>query len=219
MSEQPKVEFKPFLFGEAATSTGAFVFQPAAPAAAAETSEETSEISDEQAKEEAERDAGVYFEPVCHLETIQTSNNEENEEVIFKMRSKLYRFDKKENEWKERGLGDVRLMQHKETHKIRILMRQEKTLKVRLNHYVVPGLELNEMPGSDTAWMWNCPMDYADEEPQPEIFAIRFKTHEFALSFKEAFEDAMQKNAALMTPKKEEEEKKEEEGEKKEEEK
>jgi len=211
MSEQPKVEFKPFLFGEAANTTGAFVFQPAA--TTTEASEETSELTDEQAKEEAERDAGVYFEPVCHLETIKTSNNEEDEEVIYKMRSKLYRFDKKEKEWKERGIGDVRLMQHKETHKIRILMRQEKTLKVRLNHYLVPGLELNEMPGSDTAWMWNCPMDYADEEPQPEIFAIRFKNHEIALSFKEAFEDAIQKNLAIMTPKKEEkeEEKKEEE--------
>lgn len=49
------------------------------------------------------------------------------------MRAKLYRFDK--GEWKERGLGDVRLMQDKFSHKIRILMRREKTLKICLNHY------------------------------------------------------------------------------------
>jgi len=170
-------------------------------------------LTDEQAKEEAEREADVYFEPVVHLETVQTSNNEENEDAIFKMRAKLFRFDKKEKEWKERGVGDVRLMEHKESHKIRILMRQEKTFKVRLNHYVVPGLELTEMAGSDRAWMWNCPMDYAEEEPQPDIFAIRFANHENALKFKDAFEDAIEKNSKLMGAKKEEDngdEKKEE---------
>jgi len=211
MSEQPKVEIKPFVFGEASANTqGAFVF---APSTASTESSASAELTDEQAKEEAEREADVYFEPVCRLETVHTSNNEENEEAIFKMRAKLFRFDKKEKEWKERGVGDVRFMEHKETHKIRILMRQDKTFKVRLNHYVVPGLELTESLGSDRAWMWNCPMDYSEEEPQPDIFAIRFANHENALKFKDAFEDAIAKNSKLMGKKddeKKEEEKKEE---------
>jgi len=207
-------EIKPFVFGEAATSQGAFVFQPVG--ASAEPATGAAELTDEQAKEEAEREADVYFEPVCRLETVKTSNNEENEDAIFKMRCKVFRFDIKEKEWKERGVGDVRFMEHKETHKIRILMRQEKTLKVRLNHYVVPGLELNEMNGTDRAWMWNCPMDYSEEEPQPDIFAIRFANRENALKFKDAFEDAVAKNSKLMGKK---EEKKEEEEEKKEDEK
>jgi len=38
------------------------------------------------------------------------------------------------NEWKERGLGLVKLLKHKENQKIRLLMRQEKTLKIRANH-------------------------------------------------------------------------------------
>jgi len=215
MSEEGKIEIKPFVFGEAATSQGGFVFAPSTASA-----EASAELTDEQAKEEAEREADVYFEPVCRLETVKTSNNEENEDAIFKMRAKLFRFDKKEKEWKERGVGDVRFMEHKETHKIRILMRQDKTFKVRLNHYVVPGLELTESLGSDRAWMWNCPMDYSEEEPQPDIFAIRFANHENALKFKDAFEDAVEKNGKLMGVKKEDdegEEKKEEE--KKEEEK
>ena len=52
---------------------------------------------------------------------------EENEECIFKMRAKLYRF--RDEQWKERGTGNFKLMRHKETKKIRALMRQEKTLK------------------------------------------------------------------------------------------
>lgn len=47
---------------------------------------------------------------------------------------KLYRFEAAGNEWKERGLGVVKLLQHKENQKIRLLMRQEKTLKIRANH-------------------------------------------------------------------------------------
>ena len=180
MSEETKTEFKPFVFGAAATNQGAFVFQPMGSTESAESST-GAELTDEQAKEEAEREPDVDFQPVCKLETVKTSNNEENEDAIFKMRAKVFRFDKKEKEWKERGVGDVRFMEHKETHKIRILMRQDKTFKVRLNHYVVPGLELNELSGSDRAWMWNCPMDYSEEEPQPDIFAIRFANHESLL--------------------------------------
>lgn len=47
---------------------------------------------------------------------------------------KLYRFDPESAEWKERGVGQVKLLEHKENHKIRLLMRQEKTLKIRANH-------------------------------------------------------------------------------------
>ena len=49
-------------------------------------------------------------------------------------RAKLFRFEKSTNEWKERGTGDVRLLQHAETKKIRLVMRRDKTLKVCANH-------------------------------------------------------------------------------------
>ena len=53
---------------------------------------------------------------------------------FFFSRAKLFRFDKAGNEWKERGTGDVRLLQHRETLKIRLVMRRDKTLKVCANH-------------------------------------------------------------------------------------
>ena len=52
---------------------------------------------------------------------------EESEECIFKMRAKLYRL--RDEQWKERGTGNAKLMRHKETKKVRFIMRQEKTLK------------------------------------------------------------------------------------------
>ena len=50
-------------------------------------------------------------------------------------KSKLYRFDSDSGEWKERGAGQTRLLQSNENSKIRLLMRQEKTLKIRANHF------------------------------------------------------------------------------------
>lgn len=49
-------------------------------------------------------------------------------------KSKLYRFDKEGNAWKERGAGTVKLLKHKETGKVRLVMRQSKTLKICANH-------------------------------------------------------------------------------------
>jgi len=50
-------------------------------------------------------------------------------------RAKLFRFDSEASEWKERGTGDVRILAHRETKKVRLVMRRDKTLKVCANHY------------------------------------------------------------------------------------
>lgn len=42
------------------------------------------------------------------------------------MRVKLYRF---REEWKERGIGNLKLMRDSDEKRIRCVMRQEKTLK------------------------------------------------------------------------------------------
>lgn len=49
-------------------------------------------------------------------------------------RAKLFRFDKGAGEWKERGTGELKMLQHNVTHKIRIVMRRDKTLKICANH-------------------------------------------------------------------------------------
>ena len=66
---------------------------------------------------------------------METKTNEEAEEQTFKMRAKLFKFDRESREWKERGTGDVRLLKHRENLKTRLVMRRDKTLKVCANHY------------------------------------------------------------------------------------
>ena len=49
-------------------------------------------------------------------------------------KAKLYRFDKEGNQWKERGTGTVKFLKHKVSGKVRLVMRQSKTLKICANH-------------------------------------------------------------------------------------
>lgn len=136
-----------------------------------------------------DEDCSKEYEPVVRLAEVETKTGEENEDVLFKIRAKLFRFSKDRKEWKERGTGDVRILKHKDNKKIRLLMRREKTLKICLNHYVSPVSELQENIGSDRSWVWHS-VDYADGERDEALLAIRFRDSTNANAFKEAYDKA-----------------------------
>lgn len=131
------------------------------------------------------------FEPIVSLPEQDVKTLEEDEEELFKMRAKLYRFASENDppEWKERGTGDVKLLKHREKGTIRLLMRRDRTLKICANHNIVPTMELKPNAGSDRAWVWNTLADYADECPKPELLAIRFLNAENAQKFKVKFDE------------------------------
>ncbi|KAL0638116.1 Ran GTPase binding protein Sbp1 [Maublancomyces gigas] len=153
----------------------------------------------EAGEEEAPESPDVHFEPLVTLEKIDVKTNEESEEQAFKMRAKLFKFDRETREWKERGTGDVRLLKHKENGKTRLVMRRDKTLKVCANHYIVPDMKLSPNVGSDRSWVWNTSADVSEGEPEAQTLAIRFANSENANLFKEAFIKAQQENEALIT--------------------
>lgn len=129
--------------------------------------------------ENPEQEVDVHFDPVVRLtEKVETKTNEELEEQVFKMRAKLFKFDRESKEWKERGTGDVRLLKHKENGKTRLVMRRDKTLKVCANHYVVPDMKLSPNVGSDRSWVWNAAADVSEGEPEAQTLAIRFANSE-----------------------------------------
>jgi len=149
---------------------------------------------------------------------VEVKTHEEDEDVQFKMcvplsnsrRAKLFRFDKESKEWKERGTGDVRLLKHKETKKVRLVMRRDKTLKVCANHFrmyilltpVSSDIKLQPNVGSDRSWVYNVTADISDGEPVAETLAIRFANSESmcylltidAELFKKEFEAAQEAN-------------------------
>ncbi|XP_021535986.1 E3 SUMO-protein ligase RanBP2 isoform X1 [Neomonachus schauinslandi] len=135
-------------------------------------------------------DDGPHFEPVVPLpDKIEVKTGEEDEEEFFCNRAKLFRFDAESKEWKERGIGNVKILRHKTSGKIRLLMRREQVLKICANHYISPDMKLTPNAGSDRSFVWHA-LDYADELPKPEQLAIRFKTPEEATLFKCKFEEA-----------------------------
>ncbi|XP_005400866.1 PREDICTED: E3 SUMO-protein ligase RanBP2 isoform X2 [Chinchilla lanigera] len=135
-------------------------------------------------------DDGPHFEPVVPLpDKIEVKTGEEDEEEFFCNRAKLFRFDGECKEWKERGVGNVKILRHKTSGKIRLLMRREQVLKICANHYISPDMKLTPNAGSDRSFVWHA-LDYADESPKPEQLAIRFKTPDEAALFKCKFEEA-----------------------------
>lgn len=154
--------------------------------------EESKEDSKEDAADEEEPD--VHFEPLVKLEKVEVKTNEENEDVLFKIRAKLFKFHPDTKEWKERGTGDVKFLKHKETGKVRLLMRRDKTLKVCANHLIAPEYTLKPNVGSDRSWVYSVTADVSEGEPEAQTLAIRFGNKENAEKFKEEFENAQKIN-------------------------
>ncbi|EGS20817.1 ran-specific GTPase-activating protein 1-like protein [Thermochaetoides thermophila DSM 1495] len=194
--------------------SGSAKAQREAAAAAKESAKEGAGDEDDQPPESED----VHFEPVIRLtEKVEIKTHEEQEEQVFKMRAKLFRYHPESKEWKERGTGDVRLLKHVETGKVRLVMRRDKTLKVCANHYILPEMTLSPNVGSDRSWVWTAAADMSDEKPEAVTLAIRFANSDNANEFKEAFVKAQKENEAIMRKakgedaKEEKEEKKEEE--------
>ncbi|KAG8471438.1 hypothetical protein CXB51_036911 [Gossypium anomalum] len=143
---------------------------------------------DEDAAPAEEEDTGAQIAPIIKLEEVAVSTGEENEDPILDLKSKLYRFDKEGNQWKERGAGTVKLLKHKETGKVRLVMRQSKTLKICANHLVLPTMTVQEHAGNDKSCLWHA-SDYADGELKDELFCIRFASVENCKTFMQMFQE------------------------------
>ena len=146
---------------------------------------------------------GPHFEPIIALpEKIDVKTGEEDEEVMFSHRSKLYRFVAEEKQWKERGIGDIKLLRNVTSGKMRVLMRRDQVLKLCANHQITTDMSLQPNAGSDRSWVWSTHADFSEGECKAERLAVRFKNEDIARQFKEKFEECqeMLKNQASLKP-------------------
>ncbi|KAI8574036.1 hypothetical protein RHMOL_Rhmol01G0323100 [Rhododendron molle] len=127
----------------------------------------------EEATAGEDEDTGAQVTPLVKLQEVAVTTGEEEEDAILDLKAKLYRFDKEGNQWKERGVGTVKLLKHKENGKVRLVMRQSKTLKICANHLVGPTMSVQEYAGNDKACVWHA-ADFSDGERKDEFFCIRF---------------------------------------------
>ncbi len=173
---------KPFSFAGA----GATLFKPSP----TKPNESTANPDDSAATEDDGHDP--HFEPIIPLpELVKVTTGEEEEEVLFKHRAKVYRFDKDSKQWKERGIGDMKILKHGQKNTFRVLLRREQIHKIACNHLISTDMELKPMASSETAVTWFA-MDYADDEGKLENLAVRFKLTETLNDFKKVFEDCQE---------------------------
>lgn len=110
---------------------------------------------------------------------------EEEEEVLYKHLAKLYRFAS--GEWKECGVGDIKILKHPETGKLRVLMRREPIHKICLNHALTADVEY--LHKDDKTWLFSA-NDFSSGEITPTQFCVRFKTPDIANGFLSAIKEA-----------------------------
>jgi Ran-binding protein 1 len=116
--------------------------------------EEHKEDEEDDEDEDVEKEVVGNWK-IVDLPEIPVVTGEEQEEELAKFRSKIYRFRKQE--WKERGVGELRFLKHKVTHMIRILSRAEKTHKCTINHFPIRQDilgQLEKLKTSNNTWSW-----------------------------------------------------------------
>ncbi|CAO2608082.1 RanBP2-like and GRIP domain-containing protein 4, partial [Lemmus lemmus] len=194
-----------FRFGESTTGFN-FSFKSAlspskSPAKLNQSGASVGTDEESDVTQEEERD-GQYFEPVVPLpDLVEVSSGEENEQVVFSHRAKLYRYDKDAGQWKERGIGDIKILQNYDNKQVRIVMRRDQVLKLCANHRITSDMTLQNMKGTERVWVWTA-CDFADGERKIEHLAVRFKLQDVADSFKKIFDEAKtaQEKDCLITP-------------------
>nr|CAD7394596.1 unnamed protein product [Timema cristinae] len=101
----------------------------------------TSHSSDDGDADSSVVNHDPHFEPIIALpDAIEVCTGEEQEEksehktpqhdivfvcVVFCQRAKLYRYDANTKEWKERGVGEMKILHHPTNHTFRLLLRRE----------------------------------------------------------------------------------------------
>lgn len=136
----------------------------------------------------------AQFNPVIPLpELVEVTTGEENETVLFEHRAKLLRFDKEAGEWKERGLGNIKLLQDKDdTNKVRLVMRREQIHKLCCNQRIYKDTHFKYAKNSQTAVSW-AGQDYSENELVTEMLTVRFKLPETCKQFLDAIQSIQAK--------------------------
>ncbi|KAI1723123.1 ranBP1 domain-containing protein [Ditylenchus destructor] len=118
----------------------------------------------------------AHYEPVVPLPAlVEAKTGEEDEEVLFVARCKLYRFDKDTKENKERGLGEIKVLRNSKTDRYRCVMRRDQVLKVCANFPIHASFKITPKPHLPTAYYWSCKDYTEDTNGSDEVLCARFK--------------------------------------------
>ena len=126
----------------------------------------------------------------------EIKTGEEETEEVFNVRSKLYRW--RDAQWKERGIGQAKILKHKQTNKYTFILRQDSTLKIMALTYITGKnlCQLQRLQTAEKSIFWTC-VDQSEGTPKIEKFCLRVKTNEELEQFQKFFEMAYAENEKL----------------------
>ena len=81
-----------------------------------------------------------------------------------------------------KGVGELKILHHPTQGTYRLLLRREQIHKCVLNHAISDDFTIKPLDNSFKSFCW-ATMNYAEEEPQVEQLAIRFKNADLANKF------------------------------------
>lgn len=122
---------------------------------------------------------------------------EEDEEVVHEVRAKALRHvppnpddddgekGKKNTPWRTEGLGPLRVLKHKTTGAVRILLRTEPSGKVAMNKLVLPSFEYKVDKGAK----WIKMIAAKDDGKGLETWMLQVRNNEFAVKLAAALEE------------------------------
>ena len=140
-------------------------------------------------QDDPEREADIHFHPIISLsEAVKVKSWDEDADTVFCQRTKLYRFDSDTGQWKERGVGELKIMKHRRTGRVKLIMRRDQVLKICCNHSLTSDMTVTQMATNEKACVWFTSADYTDQVVRPEKLSAKFKTVQIANEFKETFE-------------------------------
>lgn len=153
------------------------------------TARRKSEAEDDGADEVAPS-VDIHFEPVVPLpDLVELRTGEEDEEQLFCHRAKLFVFDSQLKQWKERAIGDIKILKHKTRPCcFRVVMRRDQVHKVACNHSITEFTKLSPLSTSSNSLTWKA-LDFSEGKTSPEAFAVRFKNAEAMNKFAKVFEE------------------------------
>lgn len=137
-----------------------------------------------------EEEVGVSDGGAARFAEVDVKSGEEKWDLVWTEKAKLSRFDEGENQWKERGQGDAKILRHKQNPShFMFILRREGIGKLAAQHDLVKGMKIKRHPQNDKYVLWTAPKDYSDDdEGYEEAFLGRFASKELADGFIKQFE-------------------------------
>ena len=139
---------------------------------------ETEEPEGNKDLDDPEAEADIYFTPIIELKEVEQEKQIENE--IFSERGLCAKYDEESSSFKERGRGEIKILQHPETKVTRIVLLRDQVLKLACNHFLMPYIQFKDVNSNEKLVQYTVVKDFALEEEQDKqiTFVMRFNTPE-----------------------------------------